>query len=221
MASRTQLRSFEVKKCPRCGGQHHFALAVRPVPEGVAIFGGPGAQEVAFICPKTRTAFTEQIMPEPNTEILGPADPSQLATYAPEASVPNASAADAAMEEFQAWQQSSRSIAIDFCKTMLTVATGAIPVFFAVLQYLGVEHATGSFWQRAAILPPVLFLASAATFVLALRPAYAIITQSDFAAYRQYRLRRMNTFILVATATFMLGVAIATVNFFAILFLSP
>src|SRR2546425_2411079 len=78
MATGTSLRSFEVLNCPRCGEQHRFALAVKPAGKGVALFGGSQPKEVAFICPVTRKAFVQLITAEPDTEIIGPADPSQL-----------------------------------------------------------------------------------------------------------------------------------------------
>jgi hypothetical protein len=213
----TQLRTFEVKKCPRCGEQHRFALKVKETSQGTAIFGGGGAEEIAFICPNTKQPFTQLIEPEPGTEIIGPIDPSQLVAVDSGAPRSGSDADTPAADEFLDWQRSSRSIAIDFCKTMLTVATGAIPIYFAMLKYLGVEQASSSWWPRSAVVPPVLFLASTVVFVLALRPGYAIVRESEFAAYRRHRLERMNAFILGATLLFLLAVAIATVIFFALL----
>src|SRR3989442_11900850 len=83
MATGTSLRSFEVSNCPRCGKQHRFALAVKPAEKGVALFGGSQPKEVAFICPVTRKAFVQLITAEPDTEIIGPVDPSQLVAVAP------------------------------------------------------------------------------------------------------------------------------------------
>jgi hypothetical protein len=215
MASGIQLRPFEVKKCPRCGETHRFALAVKSTPPGVTIFGGTQVQEIAFICQKTRQAFTQLITPEPNTEIIGPVDPSQTHSATPEVADAPSPDVQPSNDEFQDWQRSSRSIAIDFCKTMLTVATGAIPVYFAVLQYLGVAHAPGSLWRLAIIIPPVLFFGSALVFVLALRPNYVTVTEAGFTSYRQHRLQRMNTLIFVSTTMFMIAVAIAVLIFFA------
>ncbi len=226
MATGTSLRSFEVSNCPRCGKQHRFALAVKPAEKGVALFGGSQPKEVAFICPVTRKAFVQLITAEPDTEIIGPADPSQLVAVP---ASPPASAAPAELAsvgpargaqtngEFEQWQRDSRSLAIDFSKTMLTVATGAIPVYFAVLKYLGIERASRSFWQRAAIIPPILFLASAVVFVLALRPHFSVVTESEFSEFRRIRLEDMNRFLVAATVLFMLAIAIAIWLFFAIL----
>src|SRR4030081_1363260 len=103
MASGAQLRPFEVDKRLRCGERHRFALAVRAAQQGVAVFGGIQAQEIAFICPKTKLAFTKLVTPEEKTEIIGPADPSQVAPVAVEAAGATLSVTNPASGEFQDW----------------------------------------------------------------------------------------------------------------------
>src|SRR2546425_13191278 len=95
MATGTSLRSFEVSNCPRCGKQPRFALGAKPAEKGVALFGGSQPKEVAFICPVTRKAFVQLITAEPDTEIIGPADPSQLVAV-PASPPPSAAPAELA-----------------------------------------------------------------------------------------------------------------------------
>jgi len=92
---------------------------------------------------------------------------------------------------------------------MLTTATGAVPVYFAVLKYLGADAVGGSWFSRIGALPPLLFLAAAIVFALALRPRFASVKQADFADFRTARLRQLNRDILAGLALFATGVLLA------------
>ena len=89
---------------------------------------------------------------------------------------------------------------------MLTTATAAVPVYFAVLKYLGAEAVGGTTFSRVGVLPPLLFLAAAIIFALALRPRFAWIKHADFADFRMTRLKQLNRAMLVGLAVFAVGI---------------
>jgi hypothetical protein len=201
----------DIENCPRCGQSHHFWLQVRPTsPEKrVPIFGGPGVRELAFTCPRTGEIFTQELPDPSDGEIVGYSDSLNV----PEA--PSSSESLPATDsEFSEWIKSSRTIATDFCKTMLTTSTGAIPVYFAMLKYLGIEQIDSTFLASAGILPPLLFLAAIVLFVLALRPRFRTLTEAEFGTFRTERYLWLNRYIMAGTALFAAGVCLAIVLFF-------
>jgi hypothetical protein len=220
--------------CPHCGERHRFGVLVRDKPESqaaVPLFGGGGAPTattppatptIAFTCPVTRKIMNEKVPAPPGVEVIGPADsgpadsgpadsgPADSAPVDDEpaaaAAKPPATSTDA---EYAEWIKSSRTTALDFCKTMLTASTGAIPVYFAVLKYLGTESASGSWFGRVAAIPPLLFLSAAIVAALALRPRFALVAPGDFGEFRAGRLRQLNRDLLIALTLFSGGVLIA------------
>jgi hypothetical protein len=65
----------------------------------------------------------------------------------------------------------SISISMEFCKYMVSLSTGAIPIYLALLKFALPEEYTFSFQQGAiAILPPVLLLAATILFALGCYP---------------------------------------------------
>ena len=201
-----------IEHCPRCGKSHHFKLAVRTLLQhasAVPIFGGPGSHEIVLTCPTTGELFTHEVTDPPGGGIMGPADSIDISvdslsgapSYNPE-------------REFLEWIKNSRATATEFCKTMLTISTGAIPVYFAVLKYIGIEQIGGSFLAQGRILPPVLFLTATILFVLAIRPRFATLTEAEFAKFRAKRLGQLNLYITAGTVLFATGVSIAIVLFF-------
>jgi len=204
MASGAGLRRItqEIADCPHCGGRHVFSVLVRvrgAGAEAVPLFGGPsGGTTLAFTCPNTHKIISASVPNPSEGDIIGPADPDQ-ADAEPEPTE----------QEYADWIKASRATAVDFCKTMLTTATGAVPVYFAVLKYLGADAVSGSWFSRIGAVPPLLFLAAAIVFALALRPRFASVKQADFADFRTARLRQLNRDILAGLALFAAGVLLA------------
>jgi hypothetical protein len=201
----------DIEDCPRCGHSHHFWLQIRPtsLENREPLFGGPGAYELAFACPETGQILTREIPNPPDGEIVG---------YSDSINVPQVSSSSesppAAESEFSEWIKSSRATATDFCKTMLTTSAGAIPVYFAVLKYLGIEQIESTLLASAGIIPPVLFLAAIILFALALRPRFAVLTEAEFDIFRAERYLWLNRYILAGTILFTAGVCLAIVIFF-------
>lgn len=204
---------YDIEKCPRCGQAHHFWLQIRSASpalpeERVPIFGGPGVRELAFTCPTTGEIFTQELPNRSDGEIVGYSDSIDV----PE--TPSSSVPPVTESQFSEWVKSSRTVATDFCKTMLTTSTGAVPVYFAILKYLGVEQIDSTFLARAGILPPLLFLATVVLFVLALRPQFRTLTEAEFAAFQTQRYHWLNRYMVAGTALFTIGVCLAIILFF-------
>ncbi len=213
---------YTVKQCPECGESHVFTLAVKnDSAPAVPIFGGTGGREIAFTCPKTHKLFTQVVANPPGREILGLADPATLAAAAqaqPSAPIPAGPAASAppigGASDLADWVKSSRATALDYSKLMLSTSTGAIPLYFVVMKFIGIEKISASIFSRAGIFPPLLFLLAGVFFVLALRPQYAMVAEADFAAFRKSRLEQLNRYITLGTALFILGMLLAVVLLF-------
>lgn len=202
----------DIEHCPRCGKSHHFKLAVRTLLQHastVPIFGGPRAREIVLTCPTTGELFTHEVTDPPNGEILGPADSIDIS-----ADSLSGEPSHNPEREFSKWVKDSRATATEFCKTMLTISTGAIPVYFAVLKYIGIEQIGGSFLAQAGVLPPILFLVATILFVLAIRPRFATLSEAEFAKFRAKRLGQLNLYITTGTVLFATGISIAIVLFF-------
>lgn len=212
MGSEHQRRMLhEVMMCPHCGERHRFSVIVQMRAAGetaMPLFGGgPGPAKVAFTCPVTHKIINETVPDPPDGHVIGPDDsappnPESVATTV----APSASLGDL---EYADWIKASRTTAVEFCKTMLATATGAVPVYFAVLKYLGSESSNGSWFSRIAALPPLLFLSAAIICALALRPRLAVLTPSDFATFRGARLRQLNRDLVTGLSLFATGVLIA------------
>ena len=203
--------AHNVAECPHCGLHHDFAVLVRrraPEAPAAVLFGGSGSsgQQIAFTCPQTGKIISAFVPDPADGEIVGPDDGS-LAIHA---QVPPANAPPASTDaDYIEWIKQSRAIALDFCKTMLTAATGAVPVYFAVLKYLGFERSSGAAAAQLAIVPPFLFLGAVVLFALALRPNFARVAAESFEAFRAARLSQLNRFMLGGLATFVIGVLCA------------
>jgi hypothetical protein len=200
----------EIAACPHCGQRHVFPVLVRVrTAEAVKVplFGGPPvASTLAFTCPTTGKIISEAVYPPPGGDMIGPAD--DAAPVAPEPIPALASSPSLDEQEYADWIKASRATAVDFCKTMLTAATGAVPVYFAVLKYLG-SDAGGSWSARIRALPPLLFLAAVIVFSLAIRPHFATIEKADFSEFRATRLQRLNIAMLAGLTLFATGILVA------------
>jgi len=184
--------------------------------ERVPMFGGPGETEstghkteILFTCPNTKKRFSYPVSEPVDIEIIGIASEADIAM-----SINVASAPLPIKSEFEEWAKKSRDIVLDFCKTMLSASTGSIPVYFAILKYIGFERFDSTALSRFAILPPGLFLVAAILYILALRPRYELVVPNGFNAFRKRRLERLNKFIIWGTTIFIGAVGLAIVILF-------
>lgn len=217
-----------IQTCPKCGKSHDYTLQIH-FRIKVLFFGGrsksskplgtsqakqaPNQWEVTLICPQTNEQFAYQVevTPQRAEEIIEvipmlnqdlPASPAEPPVQW--------LGVDMAQIEAQEWMKSSATNARDFCKTMLTTTTAAIPLFFAVVKYLGSDQLPTSVPKWVSAAPPVLFLLSAAIFVLALHPqAGMAATVQEFLRFRNERIHWMNKFIWVGTGLFGLGIVVS------------
>jgi hypothetical protein len=208
--------SHAVDRCPNCTKQHAYRLVVET---SVLTFAGPSTDstgagtagrgwDVEFRCPKTRRLFTERVTltEQPGMRVLSVR--SELPESDP---VPDWREAEVAE-----WIKSSAGTGRDFCRTMVGAGTAAIPLYFAVLKYLGLENAHGG-WRAATIGPPVLFLAATVAFVVALRPVLRPVDVTTIETARDQRLRTMNRAITVGLVLVGLALVHSLVLFLVLL----
>jgi hypothetical protein len=178
--------------------------------DSVPVFGGPALRTttIAFTCPIVESLFTVEVERPAEGEIVGPDSAKEEEVAVPSSPV-LAPAASVLSADYAEWIKISRATALDFCKTMLTNAAGAVPIYFAIMKYLGTENIGDKTFSRLGILPPVLFLLSAIIFAIALRPRLQSVRETDFAQFRSSRLHSLNRFMLMGLTAFALGVAIA------------
>jgi hypothetical protein len=120
--------------------------------------------------------------------------------------------------ELAEWIKGSIVSERDFCKTMLSIASGAIPVYFAVLKYLGVEHAPGG-WQVLSVVPLFILFAAIVAFSAPLRPVGRTIRNiEDFTGFRQRRLEQIDFGITIGMVLFASALLWAVVVWLVLLF---
>jgi hypothetical protein len=217
-----------VQRCPLCGRQHAISLRVRTkTTTAPLLFGGTPTVDPEAMCPVTREMFSisprlgeddelvevlgASVQADELTAADGPAGKEADGPAGKEADGPAGKEADDT--EYADWLKASRGIAIDFCKTMLTSSAGAIAIYFAILKYLGTETFTTSTTGWLSAVPPVLFLASVATFALGLRPRLAAVHEKDFPAFRAKRMEQLNLFLTAGMVLFLVGLILAFVVF--------
>jgi hypothetical protein len=215
----SEIRDYIVDPCPICGKAHTYKLKVSE--NKVLLFGG-GRNEalIEFTCLATNQTFQRAIPVQAGGEI----EVLESGTDTDIAQSASATAKAPSMgAEFEEWIKNSRSVALDFCKTMISISAGAIPVYFAVLNYLGFEKVSGTQLAQiqlgqiqlgqVAILPPILYLAALLVCVLALRPPLAALSANEFAAFRESRLNQLNRFIIIGTSLFVVATGLAIAMF--------
>ncbi|MEV0037093.1 hypothetical protein [Streptomyces sp. NPDC050804] len=169
---------------------------------------------VQLLCPETRRSFESRITIGSNERFLRIADP-HAADH-----VTGATPTDTADTEPAEWTRSSRQTATEYCRTMLTASSGAVPVHFALLQYLNVSALNGGWTARWAAVPALFFVLAAAAFALAQRPRLVQLADSSAAALdvlRRSTLRRIDRLARWGTTLFLMGTAGALVAFVALL----
>jgi hypothetical protein len=229
----SQSLSYRVPDCPVCHQAHDYQLDIQYEAD-IPVFGvssnpvplpttpTPWKQDLTFICltrPDEHFSREVVITPKAGEKIVNVAlhvSPATSPTVPP--LTPSTFSVDSMVEnELATWFQTSRGTAQDFCKTMITTATGAIAVFFAVLKFLGGD--TGGTAKAAtatlAGVASALFLLSALAYIFGLQPRYLprIHSLEAFLKDREQRLTTMNTFIVWGTALFALGTALAILSF--------
>jgi hypothetical protein len=206
MPQQPQIRVIEhsTAQCPACGKPHRWALRARAAAEPpVAMFGGPSIGDlvpVSVQCPTTGRVIPTEVSVPPGFAIVDQAQTSTRDTE-PAASTMSGSP-DLLGREFQDWIKASRATALDYCKTMLTTCTGAVPLYFALLKYLGHERSTDDTFSAISVIAPLLFLTGALLFAFAMTPIFGRIQPEQFAEFRESRLTRLNWLLRFGTALF-------------------
>ncbi|HEU5379650.1 MAG TPA: hypothetical protein VFV38_29860 [Ktedonobacteraceae bacterium] len=230
----SRLMSYSVSDCPVCHTAHDYQLDIQ-YRKDIAVFEvsknpasspttSPGWENsMTFIClANSNEHFTRMVTIAPETGediinvVLHVSSPSSnTSTDAPDETW----SLDSILKEDLANSfKTSRSTVQDFCKTMITTATGAIAVFFAVLQFLGGSDSSGTAKVVTAILAgtaSACFLLSALAYIFGLEPRYLarIDSLETYGKARERQLKNMNMYILAGTILFALGTLLAIFSF--------
>jgi hypothetical protein len=205
----TIIADYNVDSCPKCGEAHTYKLKV--IQNEILIFGGgKDCTLITFVCPKTNQSFKKEIPNPPHGEIIGLASSSEIDYGRSASRIGESPLMDA---EFFEWIRSSRSTAIDFCKTMIGISVGAIPVYFAVLKFLGFATTKQAQLGLWFVLPPLVYLIGLIAFVLALRPAFKSVSIDTFSEFRKTRLINLNRWVTCGTMFFVIATLCAFIIF--------
>jgi hypothetical protein len=121
-------------------------------------------------------------------------------------------------EELKEWRKTTVGTLRTYATTMLTTSSGGVAVYFAVLKYLGWEQANfGVPLVVLTVAPPVLFLAAAGTFAVALRPSLTYVERSEYAEFRARRVEQMHRRAGIGTLLYVTGLLLAVLTFALVL----
>jgi len=117
---------------------------------------------------------------------------------------------------------SSIDTAKEFCKTLIGFNSGAIPIYFAVLKFLGSDITSAkSAFAPLGVLPPVLFLMSVMFLAAVLMPQrFSIRPVTLIKDYRQLRSRlftRLWYGMIVGFGLYVVGLLLAIVAFITLI----
>lgn len=105
----------------------------------------------------------------------------------------------------------------DFAKTMITLITGLFAVYFAILEFLGIENVENEKIQSLTDLvswPPILFIVSVLAFVFAIVPLSGKMSLNDPESIKKIRNRSLWYKIIaiaIGVSLFIIGMCIMLV----------
>lgn len=104
----------------------------------------------------------------------------------------------------------------EFCKSMITVSTGAIPVYIALLKVVGVESTSrfSNTLNVLFILPCMFFLSGTVVYIIGYFPRAGIFSLDVVEEVNDARKRlilRRRRMIVLATCLFVIGMFIAII----------
>jgi hypothetical protein len=215
----TRSQELKVPACPRCGNAHDFAVSIhtRTLSTVPIYFGGKTVNaktwDVILTCPVQKNQFTKSIQ-------VTPLDGEQILSVEMQGSGSDIRQVDKSGDDpldREDWLRkeladrikASPQSAQDFSKTMISTASGAIAIYFAISKFLGVE-VSGEGRHLVRVVPPVLFLFSTVILILAIRPSLISLGSAvDYGTVREARLRRLARLMDSAMWIFFAGLAIA------------
>lgn len=210
------------------------ATAVLSEKPAAVVFGG-GLERRASAIPRTQSLKCPRRNRLFDAELLIPAglgeevDSVEIETIAAEAPADGQAQAgesqaeptttepqrDWVADELAEWRKSSAATLRTYATTMLTTSSGGVPVYFAVLKYLGWEQADfGAGLVAVSVLPPALLFLAALAFTLALRPSLSTnLEPQDYLSLRNHRLTQMYQRASIGTLLFGSALVIAIAVF--------
>ncbi|MBI9062691.1 MAG: hypothetical protein JEZ14_11955 [Marinilabiliaceae bacterium] len=204
-----KLLEYKISKCPICGEEHIYSLVLldKTKNNNVLLFGvSPAAQtEVLFLCKKDNSPFTKKVTVPPESDILGIATDSEIEE------IKRIKDLKSVNNEFSNWVQSSRRVAFDFCKNMLTTSVASIPIYYAMIKFIE-NHSVEKY---LLIIPPILLLLLLAIciFTIGIYPTLKLIHESSFQEFRNNRLRRLSFLSNFGTIIYLTSIVYSVILF--------
>lgn len=232
-----------INKCPLCDDAHRYILSIYYKDEDeIALFGAgqkPKPQmhsgnkwSVTFYCPVSNEYIVNDILLNDvpvegvirvESKISDLNLESEIneknTALSPKIEVQNPtlhSSTDILMKDLEEWVKSSMQTARDFCKTMITVSTGAIPIFYTVWSALGNEKSDYFSLSWTTLIPSIGFLSATVLYIIAHQPQYYNlegVNLIEFRIFRKARLKHLNKYMKIATFMFVISVFISILLF--------
>lgn len=240
---RTRSSPFHIRIRCRVCGEDHFVHGVAELLRQPISFGG-GRQAAGSVttagwagpitCPRKQEVFEGELsIPAEYNESVrrvqiesvtdASEDTPQTMSPSGEADPPSDALAAQAVgdwvdEELKEWRKTTVATQRTYATTMLTASSAGVAVYFAVLKYLGWEQADfGTPLVVLTVAPPILLLAAAVAFALALRPSLTYVERSEYAEFRALRIGQMHARATAGTVLYVTALLLAVVTFILVL----
>jgi len=109
----------------------------------------------------------------------------------------------------------SLNVIKDFIKIMIPLTTGLITIYFALLQFLGIQNTAELINKNSFIIPPVLLLVSLICFIIASFPIpkkLALSNINSIKAYRSAAIKWKYIGTIIGSAFFIMGMLMMILN---------
>lgn len=221
-------------QCSVCGGQHLLHGTAELIRQAI-VFGGGGEQQdgpqtvagwkVTSVCPRQGKPFEGSVLVPARydesvrrIEVDAVTDAPAGSSAAPATGVLAPSTSDWVDEELKEWRKNTVATQRAFSTSMLTASSAGVAIYFAVLKYLGWEHADFSApLVVLTVLPPALLLLAACAFALALRPSLSYVDREKYAEFRAHRVGEIHRRLTIGTLLYISALVVAVAVFLAIL----
>lgn len=218
-----------IEPCPLCSKSHSYTLEVR---RSLVLHWGKDPRSAGqtlqrsfhrlFTCPVTGHDFqAEMSIPEREDAVIEKVDVMKPEKRSQQASPSPANAANltAVSPHNKALYEAGKSLLVDshatgreFCKSMMSMALGAVPIYIGVLGFITSSQSIHAQVSVSLVLPALLFLLAAVLFAISYFPIakkFSLDIIEEIEAVRQADLRRRRRITHVALAVFVTGVFLA------------
>jgi hypothetical protein len=215
----THVSTLIVKHCPLCDKEHRYSLTLKgpgsELPTESVLIEEKKTEESTIIvtCPVKNTKYEAKV---PSAHLVLSridVDEGKAEPLSPQDSV--------LCEVGDAMVKGSMETGRDFCKTMITLTTGSIPIYFALLGFLLPRVATlPAYWLLLFMVPPVLFLIAAMIFLLGYLPKKHDVSLIELETVKKTYIDTVNrrrNLMIAGAAFFLIGYIITIIYLLALI----